>query len=147
MEGKGLPFAKSETLIRLLYAEFTVLRETGFAFLKKIIRRVFVGNLGFTLASLTYITAHIFDYLLTIRGLKTTAIAEGNPIIRGYMDFFGMEAGLLGYKLFICIGLIIGLKAIDLARRERKTRIRAESILYGGAVLTTSGGALWLLSF
>ena len=113
--------------------------------MKKVIRRIFVDNLGFTLASLIYIAAHILDYLFTLRGLRTTSFAEGNPIIQAYMDHFGVESGLLSYKALICIALIVGMKAVDLVDKERKKRFRVEFILYGGAILTAFGGALWSL--
>jgi hypothetical protein len=113
--------------------------------LKRTIRRILADNLGFILASLTYILAHILDYHFTVRGLRTTVFTEGNPIIQGYIDHFGIESGLVGYKLLICIALIFGMKAIDLARKEKKTRFRVEPILYVGAILTIFGGSLWFL--
>ena len=125
--------------------EFSVSRETEFSFLRKTLRRVFVDNLGFALASLMYIAAHILDYFFTVQGLETTTFTEGNPIIQVYMDQFGVKAGLISYKLLICIALIVGMKAVDLICKQRKRRFRAEIILYGGAILTTFGGALWFL--
>ncbi len=126
-------------------AEFAVSRETEFSSLKRLLRHVFVNNLGFSLASLAYITAHILDYFFTLHGLENTAFTEGNPIIQGYMDHFGVENGLLSYKLLICVALIVGMKAVDIIGKQRKRRFRVELILYGGAILTTLGGALWFL--
>jgi len=115
--------------------------------LKELIKRTFADNLSFMLATLVYLAANTVDYFLTVSGIRNTLCREGNPIIQGYMDYFGVEKGLLSYKLLICAGLIIGMKALDIARKEGKlrVRIRAEHILYGGAILTASGGVLWLL--
>ena len=113
--------------------------------MKKVIRGILAGNPGFILASLIYILAHILDYRFTVCGIRSTAFVEGNPIIQGYIDYFGIENGLMGYKLLICIALLFGMKAIDLARREKKTRFRPEPVLYVGAILTMFGGSLWLL--
>lgn len=115
--------------------------------MRKIIKHIFADNLNFILASLTYLVAHVIDYFFTVSGIRYTATGEGNPIIQGYIDHFGLVRGLLGYKALICIAIIAGLKAVDLAQKENKLKVKAEHILYGGAILTTSGGALWLLSW
>ena len=117
--------------------------------MKKIIKRILFSNPDFTMASLTYIAANITDYLFTVAGIRTTAYGEGNPIIQVYMRYFGVEGGLLCYKLLLCTAIIFGMKALDLIYKERglKVSISAEHILYGGAILTTSGGALWMFSW
>lgn len=107
-------------------------------------KRAFSHNLEFVIASLTYILAHMIDYLFTVPGIKSAATVEGNPVIQGYIDIFGVENGIMFSKLLICVGVIFGTKAISLAYKNRKTRIRAEPILYGGAILTALGGSLWL---
>ena len=116
--------------------------------MKKIIKRILFNRPGFTLAALTYIAANIADYLFTVAGIGRTSYSEGNPIIRAYMGYFGVEAGLLCYKLLLCTGIIVGMKALDLIYKEREVtiRLKAEHILYGGAILTTSGGALWMIA-
>jgi hypothetical protein len=111
-----------------------------------VIRRVFWDNPNFILASLAYVAAHMIDYLFTVPGIRHTVFREGNPIIQVYIDLFGLEIGLLSYKLLVCAAVIIGMKAVDLACEGKKARIRPEHILYGGAILTTLGGALWLYS-
>ena len=117
--------------------------------MKKIIKRILFNSPDFTMASLTYIAANITDYLFTVPGIKRTAYGEGNPIIQAYMRYFGVETGLLCYKLLLCTAVIVGMKALDLIYKEGrlKVRVRAEHILYGGAILTTSGGALWMFSW
>ena len=116
--------------------------------MKKIIKRILSNSPDFTMASLTYIAANIADYLFTVTGIRRTAYSEGNPIIRAYMHYFGIEAGLLCYKLLLCTAIIVGMKALDLIYKEKKYKvwIRAEHLLYGGAILTTSGGALWMFA-
>jgi hypothetical protein len=108
------------------------------------VKRMFLNNLEFMLASLTYMAAHVSDYLLTITGIRRTAITEGNPVIQGYIDLLGLENGLIIGKLLICCGVICGAKIISIAYKRKETKIKAESILYAGAILTTLGGLLWL---
>ncbi len=145
LEGKGFAVYENRNWAKFMHPEFSVSRETEFSFLKKTLRRMFVDNLGFALASLIYIAANILDYFFTIQGLETTTLTEGNPIIQVYMDQFGVKTGLIGYKLLICIAIIVGMKAVDLIYKQRRRRFRVEIILYGGAILTTFGGALWSL--
>jgi hypothetical protein len=88
--------------------------------------------------------AHVVDYLLTVSGITNTVFEDGNPIIQGYMNHFGIGSGLLVYKLLICGSVILGMRSVDLACKNRKIKSRAKHILYGGAILTTFGGSLWL---
>ena len=103
-----------------------------------------MDDLDFIMASLAYIAANVIDYLLTIVGVENNAFREGNPILRGYIELFGAEHGILICKLLACIGVISATRVIDLARKENKTRLRAEYVLYGGAILMTLSGWLWL---
>ena len=109
-----------------------------------IIKRKVLGNIEFIIASLTYIIAHVVDYLFTVPGVMSSASGEGNPVIQGYIDYFGIQGGLLFSKSLICGSVILGVKAISIAYKRKKTKIKAEHILYSGAVLTTLGGSLWL---
>ena len=97
------------------------------------------------MASLAYMAANMIDYLLTISGVENDAFREGNPILRGYIELFGAGHGILICKLLVCIGVVCAMRVIDLAHKENKAKLRAEYILYGGAILTTLGGCLWLL--
>lgn len=107
-------------------------------------KRTFLDNLDFTMASLAYIAANIIDYLLTISGVENDAFREGNPLLREYIELFGAGRGILICKLLACIGVICAMRVIDLAYKENKIRLRAEYILYGGAILMTLSGCLWL---
>ena len=102
-------------------------------------------NLNFVIATSAYITANVIDYLLTVAGVEDMPYREGNPIIQIYIEFFGARYGVLICKLLICIGVVCAMRVIYLAHKENKTWVRAEYILYGGAILTTLGGFLWLL--
>ena len=97
------------------------------------------------MASLAYIAANVIDFLLTVPGVENNPLQEGNPVMRGYIDLFGARCGILICKLLVCIGVICAMRVINLAHREKRTRLRAEYILYGGAILTTLAGSLWLL--
>ena len=108
------------------------------------IKRIFLDNLSFIVSTLTYITANVIDYLFTIRGIDGNPFREANPILREYIQLFGAVSGILICKLLICIGVISAMRVVHLAHREKRTRLRAEYILYGGAILTTLGGSLWL---
>jgi uncharacterized membrane protein len=108
------------------------------------IKRIFLDNLSFIISTLTYIAANVIDYLFTIRGIDGNPLREANPILRGYIELFGTVSGILICKLLICIGVISAMRVVHLAHREKRTRLRAEYILYGGAILTTLGGSLWL---
>ena len=95
-------------------------------------------------ASLAYITAHIFDYFLTVYGITADLSQEANPVVRGYMEFFGVGRGLVICKSLMCIIIILGTIVAHLACREKGNKIRVELILYAGSLMTLLGGALWL---
>ena len=107
-------------------------------------KRSFSNSLEFILASLTYIAAHVIDYFFTVWGIKRSLTVEGNPIIQGYIDIFGVENGLALSKTFICAGVLFGAAAISLAYKKRQTKFKVEPVLYGGAILTALGGISWL---
>ena len=108
------------------------------------IKHIFSDNLSFVMASLMYIAANVIDYLFTVSGIESNPLREGNPVLQEYINLFGARHGILICKLLLCIGVISAMIVIDLAHREKKTRLRAEYILYAGAILMTSGGLLWL---
>lgn len=108
------------------------------------IKRVFLDNLSFITATLMYIAANVIDYLFTIQGVGDNPLREANPIVRLYIDLFGAIHGVLICKLLICTGVIAAMRVVHIAHREKWTRLRADYILYAGAILTTLGGSLWL---
>jgi len=97
------------------------------------------------LASLTYILAHVFDYILTLHGLTKTNGEEANPFAQRYIDSFGLHLGLLIFKLQMIFIVIIAAIGIEYVYRNRQSKIRSDYILTVGAILTFIGGSLWLL--
>ena len=98
-------------------------------------------------AGLIYIAANAVDYHLTVYGIMNTAYREANPIVRGYMDLFGLTEGLMIYKVLMVGMIILAVVTVDLFYRSKSVRFRAEYILYAGALMTTLGGTLWLVQF
>lgn len=98
-------------------------------------------------ACLAYIAANIIDYYLTIYGITNTVYREANPIVQGYMDLFGLQRGLLFYKVPMMGMIILAVIIIDVMYKNKKNRFRPVYILYAGALLTTLGGSLWLVKF
>ena len=94
-------------------------------------------------ASLVYVAAHVIDYLFTVRGIAVGAFREGNPVIQGYMDCFGVGKGLVICKLLMGVVIILGVIVTHLAYEQRGIRFKIEYVLYGGAILTFLGGVLW----
>ena len=100
--------------------------------------------MSFIIARLVYIVANVVDYLFTISGVAENPLREGNPIIQGYITHFGAVYGILLCKALACIGVLFAMKVIHIGYKENRTRVRAEYILYGGAILMTLGGCMWL---
>ena len=137
MLGKELRLAKS-----LERTESCILKI--FYTLKGEIKHIFSDDLEFIAACLTYIIAHVVDYLFTVPAITDTVFEDGNPIIQEYISHFGIENGLLVYKLLICGSVILGMKSVDFVYKNKETKFRVKYILYGGAILTAFGGSLWL---
>lgn len=104
-------------------------------------------RLRLALASITYILAGVFDYFMTLEGIITGRNEEGNPIIQVYIDRLGLQKGLLFYKLFMSILIVIGAIVLDIAY-EKKSRgskpLRLSLyLLYFGAIATLLAGLSW----
>ena len=99
------------------------------------------------LASLVYILAHIADYSFTVYGIANSETQEANPIIKGYMDIFGIGPGLAICKSLMCAIIILGVIATRIAYRRKGSEFRVEFLLYLGSFVTLLGGALWLTRF
>ena len=95
-------------------------------------------------ASLVYMTAHVVDYLFTVHGIAVNASQEANPLVKVYMDYFGVERGLMICKSLMSTIIIFGVIVTHIACSKEGNKIRVEYVLYGGAILTLLGGALWL---
>ena len=98
-------------------------------------------------ASLAYVAAHVIDCILTAHGIAVNASVEANPVVQGYMDYFGVGKGLVICKSLMGTIIISGIIVSHLAYEKRGKRIRVEYILYAGALFTLLGGSLWLTRF
>ena len=98
-------------------------------------------------ASLVYIAAHVFDYFLTVYGIGANASQEANSVVQGYMDYFGVEKGLMICKSLMSTIIIFGVVLAHLAYNGKGHKIKVEYILYAGSLFTFLGGALWLTRF
>ncbi|MFC1716751.1 DUF5658 family protein [Candidatus Poribacteria bacterium] len=100
--------------------------------------------LQIVVAGIIYIVANAIDYHFTVYGMMNTPYREANPIVRGYMDLFGLQEGLLLYKGLMVGMIILAVIALDLVCRRKSVRLRPAYLLYAGALLTTMGGSLWV---
>ena len=98
-------------------------------------------------ASLAYIAAHVTDYLFTVHGIAIDASQEANPVVRGYMDCFGVGKGLMICKSLMSAVIILGVIVTHLAYIKKGNKVKVEYVLYAGAFFTFLGGVLWLTKF
>lgn len=96
------------------------------------------------IASLLFIAGNLMDYILTAHGISNGVYEEANPIIREYIDHFGIHKGLLLFKGLMGSFIIFGVIVFDKVCKEKGINFRSEFILYAGAIATTIAGALWL---
>ncbi len=99
------------------------------------------------LATVAYILANVFDYLITIYGLANTNAIEGNPVARNYIAHFGPEIGLLIFKTIMVSLVLLGIIGFIILYQKKKTRIKPEMILSIGAIMTFLGACIWLTHF
>jgi hypothetical protein len=100
--------------------------------------------LQFLVASFTYVAANVVDYMFTIYGLTSTGVSEANPVAQSYMDIFGLMKGLLLFKLFMVVIILLGVIAIDYSINRQKIKFKIAYILYLGAGFTVLASSLWL---
>jgi len=98
------------------------------------------------LALLAYAAASTSDYFLTLTGLLGREIREFNPLVRAYIEHFGPAQGLLISKMLLG-GTVVLASSLYLhaMHRQRKTRLRAEHILYPGALFTALAPLHWVI--
>lgn len=98
------------------------------------------------LALLAYVAASTSDYLLTMAGLAGREVRELNPLLLSYMDALGASWGLMLPKLLLgCTAVLASSLYIHAMYRQRRTRIRAEYILYPGAIFTVLAPLQWIV--
>lgn len=109
------------------------------------IKQVAHDNLDFIIASATYVTANVADYLLTLHSMNNLKLGEFHPVAQYFITNFGVESGLLTSKLCVCGITLLDLKRIDSAYKNNQTKVKAEYLLYPGSLLTAFGGISWLI--
>ncbi len=98
------------------------------------------------LALIAYAAASASDYLLTLAGLLGREIREVNPLLRAYIEHFGPAQGLLISKLLLGGAVVLASSLyLHAMHRQRRTRLRAEHILYPGALFTALAPLHWLV--
>ncbi len=107
------------------------------------LKKTLSDNLEFIVASAAYVAVNAVDYFLTVQGVAHEP-HEGNIVIQQYMKCFGVNDGLLIYKLIVCGNLLVGLKAIDSAYKNNQTNVKVKYLLYGASALTAIAGYAWL---
>jgi len=96
------------------------------------------------MASLAYILANIADYFFTVFGTVKEMSTEANPVVQGYIEYFGLFSGVMICKLLMCAIIIFAVVVTRLAYREKGREFRVEFVLYAGSIMTLFGGAMWL---
>lgn len=98
------------------------------------------------LAILVYAAASTTDYLLTLAGLIGEEVRELNPLLNAYIEHLGVYRGLLVPKLLLGVMVVLSASLyIHVMHRRNRTRIRAQHILYPGAVLTVVAPLHWIV--
>jgi hypothetical protein len=99
------------------------------------------------IACITYVLANVFDCIMTVEGITTGRHQEGNPIVQYYINYFGLEHGLLFYKSLMCILIILAAIILDFAYNKKARSSRPLRLplylLYFGAFATLLGGLSW----
>ena len=100
---------------------------------------------GRAIAHVTYVAAHVYDYLITIMGLKGGSRTEGNPLCKLFIWLLGPNIGLALGKLIWVSLLIISLHYVakKFAKQNMYPNV-VKNILTFGTIVTTFGGSLWL---
>jgi hypothetical protein len=96
-------------------------------------------------ACLVFVAANAIDYLMTVSGIINSKFQEGNPVIQGYIDHFGLYNGVLIYKLLICNFILLGMLILKFKYKKEARKFKPEYILYFGSIFMLFGGMLWLV--
>ncbi|MDD5146849.1 MAG: hypothetical protein PHN39_03895 [Candidatus Pacebacteria bacterium] len=103
------------------------------------------------MAAILYITTSAIDYRYTIDGIKHGLSPEGNPVAQLYIELFGLEKGLLIYKIVLVTLVIAGAKIIDIVYARKANHPGLVAIPYWilciGASLTLLAVGLWIKLF
>jgi hypothetical protein len=99
------------------------------------------------LATIAYVLANVFDYIITLHGLNYTDTVEANPIAQKYITFFGPEIGLFILKSITVSSVLIGIIGFVILYKNNKTRLKPEYILAAGTAMTFFGACFWFVCF
>ena len=108
--------------------------------------RTFGLDWEFGVALAAYAAASVADYLLTLVGLLGREIRELNPLLNVYIEHFGAQHGLIIPKLLIGFTVVTASSLyIQAMHQQGKTRLRAQHLLYPGALFTALAPLNWLV--
>ncbi len=97
-------------------------------------------------ALLTYAAASAADYFLTLAGLVGAEVRELNPVLNAYIDVLGPSWGLLVPKILLGSTAVVAASLyLHAMHRRRRTRVRAQHILYPGALFTALAPLHWVV--
>lgn len=101
-------------------------------------------------ACIIYTMANVFDYFMTVYGIIIRGKEqEANPIIKSYMSYFGLQNGILIYKLLMCILIIIAVIVLDFIYNKKSKKPKplylSLYLLYIGSILAILAGFSWLI--
>lgn len=120
----------------------------------KVIHRIINSKCNFThhykqflMATIAYVLANVYDYIVTLYGLKYTDATEANPIAVSYINLFGAHIGLLIFKSLIVSFVVLGMIAIFCLYKNKKTRLNPEYLLSIGTALTFLSASMWFVHF
>jgi hypothetical protein len=100
----------------------------------------------FGVALMAYGAASLADYLLTLTGLLDREIRELNPLLNLYIEHFGAQHGLIIPKLLLGFTAVTASSLyIQAMHRKGKTRLRAQHLLYPGALFTALAPLHWVV--
>ena len=101
-------------------------------------------EVGVALAA--YAAASVSDYLLTLVGLLGREVRELNPLLNTYIQHFGAQQGLIIPKLLLGFTVVAASSIyIQAMHRKGKTRLRAQHVLYPGALFTALVPLHWVV--
>jgi len=105
----------------------------------------FDWEVGVALAA--YGAASLSDYLLTLAGLLGREIRELNPLLNLYIEHFGAAQGLIIAKLLLGFTAVAASSLyIHAMHRKGRTRLRAQHLLYPGALFTALAPLNWVIA-
>jgi len=96
------------------------------------------------LISILYLLANVVDFILTKQGLARGLNVESSPIVLSYYEPWGLKGIILLKGLMVVVVCTeFALVKIQCIKKGRK-KYTAEILLFVAAILTTTGGLLWL---